>query len=104
MKVGISLNEIYTIATNFIKEKDETLLPNFVKTIGYSIGFDYDDKYYFINEKNNKKIKNGMCFLIFVGFDNIENKENKKKYSLLLSDTILINEGKSNLLTNADRA
>ena len=46
-----------------------------------------------------------MTFVIYVSFDNIKFKDTEKKYSLIISDTILINnDGKLECLTKFPRA
>jgi nucleosome binding factor SPN SPT16 subunit len=102
IKVDIQVCDVYNAAINFIKEKDEKLVDYFVKRIGFGIGYDYNDQYLSIDSNNKVLIKNDMTFVLVVGFDNLELKD--KKYSLVISDTILISNSKVSSLTQSLRA
>ena len=65
------------------------------------MGLEYREANLLLSKKNKTEIKAGMAFNLILGFDKLELDENGKpdNYAVLLSDTVLITDAGSDLLT-----
>lgn len=111
LKPGIELRRIYESALDIIRKKNPSLEKHFLSSVGYGIGLAPQDDYMSINAENQLVAEHGMSFVVFVGFQDIEetapNKirdEKRKKYSLAIADTVIIplDEINARVLTTGD--
>ena len=87
--------DVYNSALEFVKQKKPELAPHFLKHVGFGTGIESFDNSLRINEKNQKIIKPGMSFVVYVGFENIKESNTRDdpkraQYSLLISDTYIV--------------
>ena len=69
------------------------------------MGIEFRESYLSLTSKNTRKFEPGMVFNLTVGFQNLEipdeSDPKKKVYSLLLGDTVVIEEGAAKVLTES---
>ncbi|CDR42361.1 CYFA0S09e01970g1_1 [Cyberlindnera fabianii] len=103
IKPGAKGSQIYNDTIEFIKSERPDLEKHFTKNVGWLIGLEFRDSSFLLNAKNERSIPEKATFDVTVGFNNLTNTSTKdsksKTYSLLLSDTVKIQDGKAVLLT-----
>ncbi|PWN53991.1 putative SPT16-general chromatin factor [Violaceomyces palustris] len=104
LKAGVTAKEVYNRAIDFIKAKDSKLADAFIKNVGFATGIEFRDSAYVLSPKNNRKLKKDMIFNLSVGFSDLPDPNHEgKTYSLLLIDTVRINDGPATFLTDRVR-
>eukprot|EP00123_Amoebidium_parasiticum_P018054 comp24084_c0_seq1/m.43387 comp24084_c0_seq1/g.43387 ORF comp24084_c0_seq1/g.43387 comp24084_c0_seq1/m.43387 type:complete len:1079 (-) comp24084_c0_seq1:25-3261(-) len=107
LKPGVVLCDVYERCCNYIRQKNPDMLPHFTKSVGFGTGIEYKDKYLNINEKTKTRIQSGMVFNLWLGLQDVENKESDSsqpsKYSMLLSDTVFVQQGECAVLTEQSK-
>lgn len=111
LKEGTACKEVYDKAVEYIQSKRPDLVSHFVKSAGFGIGIEFKESAYVLGPKSTKKLKAGMTVNLSLGFQNLENTEDKtndpknKIYALLLADTVKISSGVALpvLLTDFDK-
>lgn len=107
MKPNVIFSEVYAKAVGFIEKRKPELKDHFVKNIGFCTGLEFRESMYVLGPKCSLPIKSGMVINLSIGFSNLEissQQDPKKKiYSLLLGDTVYINQDGSFLLTQSDK-
>jgi nucleosome binding factor SPN SPT16 subunit len=103
LKPGITGSQLYTEILNFVKEERPELEKHFTKNVGWLIGLEFRDSSFLLNAKNERVVPDNATFDITVGFQNLTNEASKdsktKTYSLLLTDTVKIVDGKAEVIT-----
>jgi nucleosome binding factor SPN SPT16 subunit len=93
---GAKLSDVYLTAEKYVKKEKPALLDKMTKSLGFVTGIEFRESSLVIGPKNNAIIKKGMVFNINLGFADLDNSESSderyKKYSLLLSDTVVVSE------------
>lgn len=93
---GAKLSDVYNTAESYVKKEKPALLDKMTKTLGFVTGIEFRESSLVIGPKNNAVIKKGMVFNVNLGFADLENSESSddryKKYSLFLSDTVVVAE------------
>jgi len=111
LKPGVELSRIYESALDIIRKKNPALEKHFLPSVGYGIGLAPQDDYMSIGPDNRLVAEKGMSFVVFVGFQDVDetahNKitdEKRKKYSLVIGDTVILplNEVNAKVLTTGD--
>lgn len=101
---GQKAKTVHSGALDYIKKNKENLTSHFTKNCGWLIGVEFRDSTFLLNSKNERLLKNGQIFSLTIGFNDLINEgfksPNQKNYSLLLSDTIKINDNEPILMTN----
>ncbi|KAH3679669.1 hypothetical protein WICMUC_000809 [Wickerhamomyces mucosus] len=104
LKPGLKGQEIYSKSLEYIKKERPDLESNFTKNSGWIIGLEFRDSSFILNGKNERIIHDNSAFDITIGFNNLnDNKVNdskSKNYSLLITDTVIINNGEVSTLTD----
>ncbi|KAM9950734.1 hypothetical protein ACTFIT_012009 [Dictyostelium discoideum] len=109
IKPDVTFSSLYEKAIQTIKESSKPeLVDHFPKNVGYGIGIEFQESLAVLNATNSRTLKAGMTLNIACGFQKISNPEGKdeksKTYSLLISDTVLLNdEGKVEVLTDVGK-
>ncbi|KAK5584846.1 hypothetical protein RB653_006463 [Dictyostelium firmibasis] len=109
IKPDVPFSSLYEKAIQTIKESSKPeLVDHFPKNVGYGIGIEFQESLAVLNATNSRTLKSGMTLNIVCGFQKISNPEGKdeksKIYSLLISDTVLLNdEGKVEVLTDVGK-
>lgn len=105
---GANTKDIYKAAQDLIKESNPSLLPYFLKNVGWGTGIEFRDTSLLINEKNQQTLRNGMVLNVVVGFQNIPNDEvakgKSKIYSILLIDTVRVTSSGAVILTESPKS
>jgi nucleosome binding factor SPN SPT16 subunit len=102
VKPGNQMCAVYQAAVAVIERDAPELLPNLTKSAGTGIGLEFRESGLNLNAKNDRKIKQGMVFNVSLGLHNIQaetTSEKTKQFSLLLADTVLVNERGHEILT-----
>jgi nucleosome binding factor SPN SPT16 subunit len=106
IKDGAIASDIYSKALAQVKAKEPELASHFVKSVGYGIGLELQDKNLTLSAKCSRQVKDGMTLVVITGFSNLENKEATDKrgkvYSLCLADTIRVASGEAVIFTAKD--
>ncbi|ODV60598.1 chromatin-remodeling protein SPT16 [Ascoidea rubescens DSM 1968] len=104
LKVGKKASEVYNETLEYIKKERPDLTNNFLKNCGWLTGLDFKDSTFLLNSRNERSIQNSLVFNLVTGFHNIKNPNSKsnndKVYSLLLIDTVQINDNNPVILTD----
>jgi len=107
IKDGAVIKDIYNNAVGQIRAKYPELESHFVKNLGSGIGIEFRDSTTLINAKNTRTLKAGMALNVSIGFQNLENPKVKSpkeaKYSLLLSDTLIVTTDAPIVLTESPK-
>eukprot|EP01117_Protostelium_nocturnum_P003300 TRINITY_DN1426_c0_g1_i2.p1 TRINITY_DN1426_c0_g1~~TRINITY_DN1426_c0_g1_i2.p1 ORF type:complete len:1012 (-),score=450.37 TRINITY_DN1426_c0_g1_i2:224-3259(-) len=96
------LNEIYNAAVEKIQKDNADLVEHFGRTVGHGIGLEFQESNLNISAKNELKVEVGMVFNVSVAFNNLSTTSDdpkKRKYSLVVSDTVVVKEDVNEVLT-----
>ena len=102
LQPGVRLSKIYESAARMIKARKPDLLSYFIKELGWGMGYELRDKRLVLDEKNRQTAQVGMIFCLRLGFENLKLlvKDSKsQKYSILISDTIILGESGAEVTT-----
>ena len=101
LRSGVTCREVYTQTLDFIRKRDAKLAEAFVKSMGFAIGIEFRDSSYLLSPKNTRTIEPDMTFNLSMGFAGLPDPNHSgKTYSLLLIDTVRVNEGPATHLTD----
>lgn len=105
---GKKLSDVYDAAVAYAKKEKSDLVENLTKTFGFAMGIEFRESSIMIGPKCSAVIKKGMVFNVYVGLQNLQNKEASEKegklYALFIGDTILVNDdGPPSVLTNQSK-
>merc|ERR1719506_2342690 len=103
-KPGKELGGVYRAAEEYIKQKKPELLQGLDKNVGTGMGLEFRESGTTLNTKNTKEITAGMVFNLVIGVKDLERlnetDEKKKKYAIILADTIVVTpDGEPEMLT-----
>ncbi|GER25681.1 FACT complex subunit SPT16 [Striga asiatica] len=105
VKPGNKARAVYEAAVSVVKRDSPELLPNLTKSAGTGIGLEFRESGLSLNAKNERALKSGMVFNVSLGFQNLEAKTSKptknQNFSLLLADTVIVNENGREIVTSA---
>ncbi|EPS71678.1 hypothetical protein M569_03078, partial [Genlisea aurea] len=104
MKPGNKISTVYNAAVDIVKKDAPEFVPNLTKSAGTGIGLEFRESGLVLNAKNEYILKEGMCFNVVLGFQNMQvNARNpkSKNFSLLLADTVVITEDGREVVTAA---
>ncbi|CAI2378197.1 unnamed protein product [Moneuplotes crassus] len=90
LKVGAELRQVYKISYDAFSEKNKELAKFLPKTFGFGIGCKLQEKSLTISPTNSMKVEIGNTFCIRVSLEKF--CEKKSRDSLLISETVTINE------------
>ncbi|KAG0531255.1 hypothetical protein BDA96_04G007800 [Sorghum bicolor] len=103
VKPGNQMSAVYQAAVAVVKRDAPELLHNLTESAGNGIGLEFRESGLDLNANNDGRVKQGMVFNVSLGFHNIQvettTAEKTKQYSLLLADTVLVNERGPEILT-----
>jgi len=103
-KAGNKVGQVYDKALEHINNFKPELVPHFLKNCGYGIGIEFQESLLVINSNNHRVMRAGMVFNFVLGFQNLVLKagtEKEKKYSMMITDTILVvDDGAAEILTS----
>jgi FACT complex subunit SPT16 len=106
IKDGVVASEVYNKALAQVKAKEPELANHFLKSVGYGIGLELQDKDLTISAKCSRTLKDGMTLVVITGFSDLENKKATDKrgkvYSLCIADTIRVTDGEPAVFTGKD--
>ncbi|AAS53040.2 AER360Cp [Eremothecium gossypii ATCC 10895] len=101
LRVGATPKQIYDGAVNYINSKKPELSAGFTKNVGSLMGLEFRDSQFVLNNKNDyRKVENGDCFNISLGFNNLKDSKTGASYALQLADTVQLTSGGPKVLTN----
>lgn len=116
MVVGNELKDVSETAKKFLVENNAALLAHLPKTFGFAIGVEFRDSTLVLNATNSTKFTADMFFTVIIGFHHVPLSPDEKVgvasgaikklnvFSLLLSDTVKINEtGPPEVLTKISK-
>ncbi|MCL7052093.1 hypothetical protein MKW94_008848 [Papaver nudicaule] len=95
LKAGSKVSASYEAALAVVEKDGPELVPNLTKTAGTGIGLEFRETGLNLNAKNDRILKAGMVFNVSLGFQNLQAQTNNpktEKFSLLLSDTVIVKE------------
>jgi Xaa-Pro aminopeptidase len=103
VKPGSQMSAVYQAARAVIERDAPELLPNLTMSAGSGIGLEFQESVLNLNANNDGRVKQGMVFNVSLGLHNIQAEtttaEKTKQFSLLLADTVLVNERGPSILT-----
>lgn len=102
LKPGNKVCAAYEAMVAVVRKEDPELVQYLTKSAGTGIGLEFRESGFSINSRNDRIVKIGMVFNVTLGFQNLmaETKNPKtQKFSLLLSDTVIITAEKTEVLT-----
>lgn len=104
---GAKVRDIYQHAVDYVKAKRPDLEKHLTKTLGFGMGIEFRETNYVLNAKNVRELKNGMVLNLSIGFADLENPKptdkRSKNYSLLLIDTIRVNNDAPIVFTDCSK-
>ncbi|EKM82850.1 hypothetical protein AGABI1DRAFT_53374 [Agaricus bisporus var. burnettii JB137-S8] len=102
IKDGVVSRDVYHHALSFVRQKDPNLEKHFVKNIGFGTGMEFRDSNYLLTPKNGHSLKKGMTLILGLGFTDLDDAG--RKYALQLTDTIVVGQDQSALLTEGTKS
>ncbi|XP_043700747.1 FACT complex subunit SPT16-like [Telopea speciosissima] len=103
LKPGNKVSAAYQAALSVVEKEAPELAPNLTKSAGTGIGLEFRESGLSLNAKNDRVLKAGMVFNVSLGLQNLQAQtKNPKteKFSLLLADTVIINEKQPEVVTS----
>ncbi|KAL5724319.1 DNA helicase [Ranunculus cassubicifolius] len=102
LKPGNKVSAAYQAALSVVERDAPEFTPNLTKTAGTGIGLEFRESGLSLNSKNDRVLKAGMVFNVSIGFQNLQTQTNNpktEKFSLLLSDTVIVNDKQPEVVT-----
>ncbi|XXG47026.1 hypothetical protein AAC387_Pa02g1738 [Persea americana] len=103
LKPGNKVSSVYQAAVAVV-ERDAPEFASFLtKSAGTGIGLEFREMSLSLSARNDRILKAGMVFNVSLGFQNLqaETKNPKtEKFSLLLADTVIVNEKAAEVVTS----
>ncbi|CAL5378434.1 unnamed protein product [Camellia sinensis] len=102
LKPGNKAGAAYEAALSVVEKDAPELVANLTKSAGTGIGLEFQESGLSLNGKNDRVLKPGIVFNVSLGFQNLqaETKNPKtQKFSVLLSDTVIVGENSSEVVT-----
>lgn len=99
---GKSLKKAYEDIMNAAVEKDKVFASHLFKSFGFSTGLLVLEARGSISEKGTAIVQNGMCFVVRVILQDVQDEE-ERKFNIELSDTVLIRSDVAELRTKVFR-
>ncbi|XP_042491815.1 FACT complex subunit SPT16-like [Macadamia integrifolia] len=103
LKPGNKVSAAYQAALSVVEKEAPELAPNLTKSAGTGIGLEFRESGLSLNAKNDRVLKAGMAFNVSLGFQNLQAQTKNlktEKFSLLLADTVIINEKQTEVVTS----
>ncbi|PON69603.1 FACT complex subunit Spt [Parasponia andersonii] len=103
LKPDNKVSAAYKAALLVVEKDAPELVPHLTKSAGTGIGLEFRESGLNLNAKNDRVVKAGMVFNVSLGFQNLQNQTNNPKnrnFSLLLSDTVIVDNDKSEVVTS----
>ncbi|KAF3453981.1 hypothetical protein FNV43_RR04423 [Rhamnella rubrinervis] len=103
LKSGNKVSAAYQAAFSVVEKDAPELVPNLTKSAGTGIGLEFRESGLNLNAKNDRVVKAGMVFNVSLGFQNLQNQTNntkKQNFSLLLADTVIVDNDKTEVVTS----
>lgn len=103
LKPGSKAGDAYQAAVAVVEKEAAELAPSLTKSAGTGIGLEFRESGHNLNGKNEKILKAGMVFNVSLGFQNLQTEtKNPKtqKFSLLLSDTVIVGQNAPEVITS----
>ncbi|KAJ4952611.1 hypothetical protein NE237_029443 [Protea cynaroides] len=100
---GNKVSTVYQAALSVVEKETPELAQNLTKSAGTGIGLEFRESGLNLNAKNDRVLKAGMVFNVSLGFQNLQAQTNSpktEKFSLLLADTVIINEKQPEVVTS----
>jgi nucleosome binding factor SPN SPT16 subunit len=91
---GVLLKDVYQKGVDYVKNKRPDLVDKLVKNFGFSMGIEFKESDFTINQKNYNELSSNMVLNLSVGFQDIDGK-----YSLMLIDTVKVTATEPIILT-----
>ncbi|GFY89090.1 global transcription factor C [Actinidia rufa] len=92
---GNKISAVYQAALSVVERDAPDLVANLTKSAGTGIGLEFRESGLALNAKNDRVLKSGMVFNVTLGFQNLQTPTKNLKsqnFSLLLADTVIVNE------------
>lgn len=102
LKCGNKVSAAYLSALSVVEKEAPDLVPNLTKSAGTGIGLEFRESGLNLNAKNDRIVKAGMVFNVSLGFQNLQNQTSNTKnqnFSLLLADTVIVDNDKTEVVT-----
>eukprot|EP00262_Sarcandra_glabra_P002090 TRINITY_DN12346_c0_g1_i1.p1 TRINITY_DN12346_c0_g1~~TRINITY_DN12346_c0_g1_i1.p1 ORF type:complete len:1072 (+),score=240.95 TRINITY_DN12346_c0_g1_i1:261-3476(+) len=103
LKPGNKVGAVYQAALSVVEKEAPELLPHLTKSAGTGIGLEFRESGLSLNARNDRVLKAGMVFNVSLGFQNLQAQtKNPKteKFSLLLADTVIVNDKQPDVVTS----
>uniref|UniRef100_A0A914VZ60 FACT complex subunit n=1 Tax=Plectus sambesii TaxID=2011161 RepID=A0A914VZ60_9BILA len=109
LKPGVKLSAVYEAGVKAIRDSNADLVDKLVKgNFGFATGLEFREGAFLIGPKCNEVVKAGMVFVVYIGLSGLSNPkgtdEQSKEIAILISDTVLIQEGGCVVLTEAAKS
>ncbi|XP_077244585.1 FACT complex subunit SPT16-like [Tasmannia lanceolata] len=103
LKSGNKVGDVYQAAISVVERDGPEFLPHLTKSAGTGIGLEFRESGLSLNARNDRVLKAGMVFNVTLGFQNLQAKTNNpktEKFSLLLADTVIVNDKVAEVVTS----
>ncbi|KAF5745923.1 FACT complex subunit SPT16 [Tripterygium wilfordii] len=104
LKPGTKVGAVYAAALSVVEKEAPELVPNLTKSAGTGIGIEFRESGLSLNSKNDREVKANMIFNVSLGFHNLQNhtsNSKKRNFSLILADTVIVEEKKLDMVTSS---
>ncbi|XXG78501.1 hypothetical protein AAC387_Pa08g2436 [Persea americana] len=103
LKPGNVVSVVYQAAAAVVERDAPEFASHLTKSAGTGIGLEFRESSFSLNARNEQILKAGMVFNVSLGFQNLHAETNNpmtEKYSLLIADTVIINEKAAEVVTS----
>ncbi|KAL5719018.1 DNA helicase [Ranunculus cassubicifolius] len=102
LKPGNKVSAAYQAAVSVVERDAPAFKPNLTKSAGSGIGIEFRESRLSLNGKNDQILVEGMVFNVTLGLENLHTPTSNpktEKFSLLLADTVIVNEKNPEVVT-----
>ncbi|XP_058091980.1 FACT complex subunit SPT16-like [Magnolia sinica] len=103
LKAGNKVSAVYQAAVLVVERDAPEFASHLTKSAGTGIGLEFRESGLNLNARNDRVLKPGMVFNVSLGFQNLQSETNNPKtkmFSLLLADTVIVNEKAAEVVTS----
>ena len=107
LKPGTKMMAVRKTAVDLLGRSDPSLAKCLTRNCGFGMAIEFRNSMFLLNGKNQRVVRAGMVFNVSIGLENIEDGAADgpaSKFSLLISDTVLVGQTGCEVLTDTKRA
>ncbi|KAF0682668.1 Aste57867_25227 [Aphanomyces stellatus] len=110
LRPGKTVSQVVEKVTKMIDSRNPKLAKLLTKNFGFGIGLDFREAGMLLTAKNHHVVQAGQAFNVAMGFQNIPLKDGDRAkhlpetYSILLADTVTVQNDETKVLTKVSKA